>query len=676
MDDRVQLVDTDATLTKESEDFLSETIISYIGLRNLADPYYYFTTFTDRWNEYDRCYEVRAKNNRGEHEYQGFSNIVLPDFHDKIETLRVREMNTFFSGADLFETSALKYSNEEDAHLAQVLVKYNFKIVDMRTETSNILLDKYKYGTWIAYTPYTVEDVATKDIIDYIVDEATGQPLEINGVIQKTAPYEAEIIREKKFTDLQYINLKKVYIHPRIKGIEDQPAIFLLAEKTWQDLLDMEEDGIIGQGMADWIREHGGDDNLDNDVEESEDEKSNDEELDDEVKVYNVYYAYYKFGEEDDRKTYEAVMSGQDKILGLQELPGGYPFICGQHIAADGFYGIGAGDEMYPVYIAKCARYNQVFDLSTYEILGGGFKDATTLPEFNNIIPGEYKAVTGLSAMLAGKGKPILSWRELQGSAPSSIGLDILPELDRAMQSGTGAVSLLAGMPTDSQIDKTAAGVKATIGESNARVNAYIEDFENQCFKKYAEKCYDNYTDYLDPAIDIPNLLDVEDYTYFDNETGEQKMVNFPKVLRDVDITFSAVKKVLEAEKEIGKIQRFMQILQGIMMTSPEFGQEILRRVDLKYLVTEIAKSLDIADLDKLFPQMNLAQELMDMSKELQMVDMENETLKTGINMATQKLEQLGDKTALNVIEETMQELGGANEQGMGASQQSQPTAV
>jgi len=673
-----ELINLDDSTRTDIESFLQTTLQSYIDLRNIADQYYFFSTFTDRWVEYDRCYSMRARNDRSATEYQGWSNIVLPDFHDKIETLRVREMNTFFSGAELFETKSRKRSTEEDASLAKKLVKYNFDCVELRSETSRMLLDKYLYGTWIAYAPYTEEDVRTKVLTDIMVDKQ-GNPIEIDGVIQKTEPYVGYEVREKKFTDLQYINLKKAYVHPRIKDIQDQPAIFISREVTYQDLLDMEENGDIEDGMAEYVKEHNNENELDSDVEDAEDQKANDSEIEDEVRVYDLFYGYFWWGEDDDdRKMYEAIHNRDGKVLGIKDIQEErYPFISGQHIKTDGFYGIGAGDELYAPYIAKCTRFNQVFDLSTFEIKGGGFKDATSLPDFDNLVPGEYKAVTGLSAMLASKGKPILSWGDIRGSFPSSTGLDITQELDRAMQTGSGAVQLLSGMPTDSQVDKTAAGIEATISEGNARINNYIEDFEDQFFKRYAEMCYANFQDKIDPKEDIPKILDEEDYTYVDVD-GQVKMVQFPNILRDVDIVFVAAKRILESEKQIGKIQRFMQIMGGVMGVNPEFGQALLRRTDYKYLTEEIARSLGITDLDKLFPNVNVTQELIDTQKELQAVSMEAEMMSAGVEQVMNKLNEVGDQAALKIINDTMMEMqeGMQGEQGMGAAPQGATTAV
>jgi len=112
-------------------------------------------------------------------------------------------LNTFFSGADLFETKALKYSKEEDAQLAKSLVKYNFDVLDdFRSEVGSVDLDRLKYGTYVAYTPYTVDEVKQRTILDYIINDE-GLPVEIDGIPQKTAPYEAHLIREKKYTDLK-----------------------------------------------------------------------------------------------------------------------------------------------------------------------------------------------------------------------------------------------------------------------------------------------------------------------------------------------------------------------------------------------------------------------------------------------------------------------------------------
>ena len=576
-------------------------------------------------------------------------------------------MNTFFSGADLFETKALKYSKEEDAQLAKSLVKYNFDVLDdFRSEVGSVDLDRLKYGTYVAYTPYTVDEVKQRTILDYIINDE-GLPVEIDGIPQKTAPYEAHLIREKKYTDLKYINLKKIYIHPRVKDIQKQVAVFLQVEKTYQDLLEMEKDGFLGEGMADKVKGNY-QDVIDAEVKASDQEIAGDETTEEEVKVYSIYISYCHFG--DEGIVYQSVFMGDGDLLGVQEFTNEkYPFVKGQYIEQEGFYGLGVGDQIYPAYISKCARFNQVFDLSTFEIKGGGFVDATSLPSFNNMVPGKFQKVVGLSALMSQNGRPTYTWAEMRGARPSSTGLEIVGMLDLALQSGSGATALLSGMPTQSQVDKTASGIKATIEESNARINAYLENFEESFFKAYAEMCYENYKDNLVPEEDLPILLDPEEFTYIDNKTGETKTVEFPDVLNDVDFTFVAVKRVLESEATIGKIQRFLGIMGNVLQVNPEFGQMMMSQVDMKYLVEEIAKSVDIGDLDKLFPQVNVVQQLMDTQKELQTVAGQNEMLSTASEAIVQKLTDAGEQSALDTINNTFAEV----QQGMAAEQQGGP---
>jgi len=107
----------------------------------------------------------------------------------------------------------------------------------------------------------------------------------------------------------------------------------------------------------------------------------------------------------------------------------------------------------------------------------------------------------------------------------------------------------------------------------------------------------------------------------------------------------------------------------NVLQVNPEFGQMMMSQVDMKYLVEEIAKSVDIGDLDKLFPQVNVVQQLMDTQKELQTVAGQNEMLSTASEAIVQKLTDAGEQSALDTINNTFAEV----QQGMAAEQQGGP---
>lgn len=646
----------------EHEKYLNDVLDAYISLRSLPYPYYNWSSIVDKWNEYDRCYEVRAKDNRQAYEYAGYSNIVLPDFHEKIETIRTREMNVFFSGIDLFEVKENKYSKADDAYLAKKLVNYNFKTIpDFRMKVSNIEKDKLQYGTWIAYTPFVCDEIKERQILDFMIDE-NGLPIMVDGVIQRQEPYEAYIVREKKYTDAVYLNLKYVYIHPKIDDIQRQEAVFVLTKLNYTDLLDMEENEIIGEGMADYVKSNYSANQVDDEAVERGEEKRagfTDDYEDKDIQVFDIYLCYYWYGEGKNRKRYEGLYIKNNKLLGLREWQRDkLPFIMGWHIKTEGAYGIGMSDEMYPAYIAKCARLNQVLDISTFEIKGGGFKDSSVLKGFERLEPGVWYDVPGLSAQLAASAKPIVSWNELRGSSKSAIsGMEIVGYFNEAMQSGTGAVSLLSGMPTQSDIDKTVGGIKTTISESNTRINTYVEDFEDQFFKVLAERSYENYQEFLTPE-DMANILDPEDFTYIDDQ-GNEKQISLPDTLPGVEFNFIAVKRVIESEKVIGKYQRFLgslaQIMASVAPIIPDFAEAIVKSMDWKFIIGEIARNMEIADIDKIFPKVNLMSQLLDSAQENKRLEFENQNMAQGIQVALQKLEETGNQSALQVIREVME---------------------
>lgn len=675
----IQLVDDKKfnDVLPNMEKHLGDILEAYIDLRKLPEPYYNWNTLTDKWAEYDRCYEIRAKKDREEYEYQGNSNIMLPDYHATIEIIRTREVNALFSNKDMFEAKPTKVSKSEDAVIARHLVKHNFDIApDFRSEVDKVIQDRLNYGTCFARTSYTVDEVKHKVMSNKVLDE-DGQPVLIDGVPQiELEPYEAYEVTEKKYTSFEHLDTKKVYIHTRIEKMDNQEAVFVLAQKSYKELLALEADSLIAESMADYIKDYDPS-SEDGDISDANDSRSEDDTTVtvDGAKVYDTYIVYFYYGEGDDRSLYEAFYLKDDKIVGLRKSPVeniGEIIKKDTYISIPGYaYGIGLGDEQYSSYIAKNARFNQIFDLSSFEIKGGGFKDPQLLPNkaFASAKPGKFDNIPGLSALLSAGAKPVLTWAELGGKAPSATGLDVIGLLNESRQHGTGATNLLAGMPTDSEVDKTATGIQTAISAGNERINANLSKFEaGPMIKGYADTCYKNYQEYLEPAADLPIMLDPEELVYTD-EMGNQVPINFPDVLLDIDFTFTAVKRVVEAEKNIGKMMRLMQTLGQIVaqtaMIKPELGQLIVDKVNWEYVIEDLARNIGVGDLDRLFPDFNPIKELTDLQAQMAQIVQQSEMTNAMIQESIARFDKDKNQQAIDTVNDVMMEVqGGANETG------------
>jgi len=162
-------------------------------------------------------------------------------------------------------------------------------------------------------------------------------------------------------------------------------------------------------------------------------------------------------------------------------------------------------------------------------------------------------------------------------------------------------------------------------------------------------------------------MLDPEELVWTDDQ-GQQQQIILKDVLMGVDFKFKATQRLVESEQRIGKFLRFMQILQQIAMTNPEFGQLMIQSVDMKFMVQEIARSLDIADLDKLFPNVNIPQQLIETQGQLQQSEMMNQMMSQGIEQAMQEFQAEGNQSAISTVsdimaqgQEAMAEMGASN---------------
>lgn len=660
-----QLVDNKKFMDSTGRDitmFLSDVLHSYETHRQLDSPYYGFTSLTDKWTEYERCYEVRAKSRekKGPHEYKGWSDTVFPDFHDKIETLRTREVNALFAGADTFEVRTAKPSKEDATRLARLLVKQNFNCIDsLREQVSLIEKDKLLLGTWHAYVPYVEDETIENEMINYLVGD-DGKPVLVNGkTVPSDNPYEVEMKSVKKYTNLMHLSTCDVYVNPAIRDIQKQEAVAIHIRKSYQELLDMEDAELLGKGMADEIREQNpGTESADGELQERQDAISNETgDLENKTNIFDIYLIYFKYKEPGKKKRciYEAICDRQGQLFGCHKyFNSTYPILKGCHILGNAYYGTGVGDEIYPVYSLKNTRTNQITDKSNFEIKGGGLKDAK-VPDFTDIAPGEYKNINGLSAQLQAGGKPVLLLQELLGDAKSVIGYDLLAVANEAMQNGSGATSLLGGRPTDSDIDKTLGGIQIAVTQANERINTYLEDFENDLFKAFAKLSFKNYKKFIDDE-DLEQMFDIEELVTTDSQ-GKEIFLSLDNINTDIDFIFTGAKRIVESEKRIGKFLRFLSIMGQVYAVHPQLGELMIRAMDFKFFMESIARDLDIADLDKMFPQMNLPQLLTDAQVENQALQQENQVLKEGVARSKQALSDSGNASALQTVNQVQEQL-------------------
>ena len=659
--DEEQLLGKDVLDEVEVDSFLKDTMTYYRNLLDLQDPYYEFNSLKDKWNEYDRCYYVQGKKSdkKNAKDYKGFSDVVFPDFHEKIETIRTREINALFSGADQFVSKPQRGSTEENARVAKMLVEYNFNCIDLRTEVSLLNLDKLVYGTFQAYVPFCEEKVQSIEMIDYLVNPETGKPVMIDGVIQVVKPYKAKVTRTLKYTKLERLPIQHVLVNPQLRTVQEQEAVFIRLKKSYKDLLAMEEKGILAEGKAEYIKEFTEGTNTsdqgaaDRDSATSTDQQANNKEVQ-ALEIYLTYFFWENPEDKDDRVLFEAMYLENGGLCGLRKYPKNeIPLIKGVHIQGRGYYGLGLGDEMYSVYMAKNTRLNQVIDKSTWEVLGGGLFDPAHLPPgFKALVPGRWIEVPGLAGMLQQKGAPILGVNEMLRDAKASAGLEVINYLNDALQTGTGATQLLAGQPTESQIDKTVGGIQAVIGQSNERINTYLKDFEDQCLKTFADVCYTNYQEYLDPETDLEKMIDPIDLTYIDDQ-GQEKQVSLTNTMSGVDFVFQSTKRIIEAEEEIGKFQRLLGILGQGFQINPAVGEVLIRGTDFNYMLRRIGMDLDIGDIDKVFPPQNYPQLVADLQGQLAQLTAQMQVQQMAVAATKQKLKD--QPAALQVIGEVEQ---------------------
>lgn len=658
---------------RESKNDLVDSLQQFISARNLKNPYYKFNTQDDKFNEYERCYRVSAARYSASNDQDEtrMADIIFPDYHKVIENIVVRAMNIFNSGGEVIQAKVRRKANNEYSALAMKLFNYSTNCVeDYSLEQRKIITDWANFGTFCAFTPYKEDPEMGNIKLDYEIDEEENPVKDELGFIKEVNPYDYQFVKGiKRFTDLKHLDPRDLIVNPLISKVQKQPKIYIRIRKTYEDLLEWEEAGIIGKDQADYIK-----DNYSKDSHASEQGTDNKNITDDNTTMdqekdnaFDVYLCFYKqkeqlnvvgnilkfFGIKQRVCIYQAVICNDTVIEGSEKKTDlkRYPVIKGVLIPdGDNWFGIGAGDQMYSVYIAKNTRNNQIFDKSSYEVKGGGLKDAR-VPSMQGIKPGMYRNVPGLNSF---QGKPVLSINDLGGN--SAIGQQIIPTLDEAMQSGTGVTNLLQGMPTDSGLDKTATGVQAGIAESNARLNAYIELLEDQLFAEYARQMWFNYQD-NDFQDYIHEVLDPEDLFYTDKD-GNEVPVNISEALPDIDIEFTGVKRILDKERRANGIKRFLQDMGMLGQFNPSFGEYVMNTLDYDYAKNELANTYDIGDIDKLFPKQKQLDFINQIKSQAQQAGMENQLLKTAVEIFIDKAKSTGNKFSEQQFQTAMQEAG------------------
>jgi hypothetical protein len=634
--------------------WLEQTLEVYVTMRSLEQGFFGFNSRVEMWEEFERCYAARAKAVRNKkYEYAGYSNIVTGEFHKTIDVMVDKWMQALFSGARLFGVKPTRYSAYEDAHLAELLGQYSIdRVESFQTEMRKVVFATVIYGTCFVYIPWVVKDQYRGVEILHAeknADGSPGQPSEI--------PELFEIYDEIKFTDFENINPKRVFVNPDVSKLQNQEAVYIKQTVSWSELLEMEADGIIDAGMADHMLNTYTD--SDND---GVDDKAagKDTGADNRLRSFDIYLVYKRMQFEDGTKgLYEIIYTDSpQKILGMRPyLHERIPLLKSNFIPVDGcLYGQSLGEIIYSMFLALCGRLNQVFDAESMQILGGGFYDSDLMSEsdLKKAAPGKYIGIPGLSAYMGNNNNSILSYQKLSGAHPASVGLDIMAIINRSIQDGSGITNTMSGMPTNTQADKTFRGMELLAEEADVRIGASLGLFEEDIPKTYVEDAYDNYSRLLDPQIDLPRMFDADQLSYVDAQ-GQRVPVRFGENLRQVEFVFESAKRLVEKDIKLGKIQRFVQIVDMIWQRLQAFS---MLGIDPSYFIQEIAKQLDFADVDTFMPanQSPMAR-LQQALAQMQQLQTTTQAQQVFINLVRQKLGGMKDQTGLIAMEQAQREV-------------------
>jgi hypothetical protein len=634
--------------------WLDQNLQTYITMQNLAQPFFGYRTLPDKWNELERCYRGHAKNKRDKkHEYAGYSNVVTGEFHKTINVMVDKWMRALFSGAQQFSVKPSRHSAFEDAHLAQLLAQYSMDRVDgYENEVRKVAFSTVLFGTGFAHIPWTVTEEYRGVETLYAEKSADGSPGR-----PSDEPEMFEIYDEIKLTDFRSIDPRKVYLNPDIADLQDQESIYIKQSVSWAELVEMEADGIIDQGMADFMLEHTEDDSNENKNNKNTNAATGG---DNRLLAFDIYLVYKRMQFADGQKRlYEIIYAGgPKKILGLRPyLYEHIPMLKSNFIQIDSkAHGLALGEIIYSVFLAMCGRLNQVIDAESMQILGGGIYDSDLISEneINKAAPGIYIGVPGLLQYLSGNASPVLSFQKLSGAHPASVGLDVMAIFNRSIQDSSGITNTVAGMPTNTQADKTFRGMELLAEEADVRIGASLELFEADIPQKYAEAAYDNYTRFLDPQVDLPRMFDQAQLTYMTAQ-GQQMPVRFGENLRQVEFVFNSAKRMIERDARIGKIQRFVEIVGVIGQASQMFSS---LGIDAYYFIQEIARQLDFVDLDVIMPpeQAPLAR-LQQMQAQAQQLQTINQAQTEFIEALRAKLSGMADQSGMIAMMQAQKEI-------------------
>lgn len=658
---------------------------NYRNMRALKNPYYKFGTLVDKWNEYERLYRLSAGTYTASPEEQSIADIMFPDFHSKIEAACTRAMNIYFSGAETFNVKVNRKKDAEATGLARLLYSYNISCVEnFRQKVRSIFKQGPLFGTWHAYVPYKEEPVLKTLELDYEIDE-NDEPVKDNaGLIKEKEPYSYDYIETtKKYTDLNYLDSRDVYVNPYISSVQKQRSIFVMCRYTYDDLIEMENDEIIPQGTADYVKENysthesvSKEQGVDNkNITKEQDDLSNKKDQ----LVYEIYVCYYKKGEP--IKWYDKLI----RMIGIRSrtciyrafvmnnklLDGTikktklkrYPIKKGVYIEdGDNYYGISMADEMYSVFKAKNSMANAAFTQIAYDVKGGGAKDSR-IPSFKGLKPGEWINVPGLASW---QGKGTISINELRGSSQAAF--NIMPMLENGLQKGTGITDFLEGMPTGSGMDDTATGVQIGKAEADARLNDYFEGFETQFYAEYATEIWLNYSEnkFLEEAGDI---FDEEELSYTDAD-GVAHPIKLDSIYPDINIEFEGVQRVNAKERRLTGLDRLMSTIAKWGSINPNIGKMFLMQMDEDYFIKQLTESLDVGDPDALFPKEKRNKFIEELMNAAQAGQTENIALKQLIQIAMEKMKEQGDELGLQAFNQAQAELMKAQEQGGGSGVQ------
>lgn len=512
---------------------------------------------------------------RHENQLDGRARVTHSKAHQILNIVVPRIEQAIFGSNKIFEPSGFEPKDKEGADKLAAITRWNMEYIDARSKLAKSIKEMCLVGTSIIKMYWNREvytEIKRKQLVS-LNNPNNPKDLEQYNQAREGGVQDTDIVTVEDTVilhdnaDFKILETANFYMHPSVNDINDAPCV----EREYVTYKDLKKDLSLWQDVIEANKDiHVSSDDFEFYIREKQrligvnfekDTPLVGNESDIDSKKYQLLRLWTNFPIDPSSKDAqgnveeplcEIVVLNKAEVVGMRQSPYWYkkkPYVKAIYEKnLNEAYGDGLLFSSIRAFQAMNTSLSQVIHNSNL-ILNAPIitKNGTKLPPIINLIGG--KVINVPDQIDLNK-----DFQQLKIPDITTSGWATIAQLESMTENDTGAVKLMAGVPTGMALEKTATGVAAAIAEANVKFKSAIQHYQEDTLKEVVRWISKLNQQFMTRSkqVRIINPDNVDEY--------QDINVSPEDILIDCDYIIPGATTEIDKAEQRGALQEFMNV--------------------------------------------------------------------------------------------------------------------